>query len=90
MNSQEASAALPLRTCPSPSHSSSVRFDVVGREAERQPDGLIRITLKRAESDGTLAVDMDPLSLLCRLAMSVPPPRFHTVKYSGVLASASR
>jgi hypothetical protein len=32
---------------------------------------------------------MDPLSLLCRLAASVPPPRFHTVKYAGVLASAS-
>jgi hypothetical protein len=32
---------------------------------------------------------MDPLSLLCRLATSVPPPRFHTVKYSGVLAPAS-
>jgi len=33
---------------------------------------------------------MDPLSLLCRLATSVPPPRFHTVKYAGVLAPASR
>jgi putative transposase len=79
-------------------------LDVVGREAllryvlrpplaqerlERQPDGLVRITLKRRYSDKTIAVDMDPLSLLCRLAMSVPPPRFHTVKYSGVLASAS-
>jgi hypothetical protein len=32
---------------------------------------------------------MDPLSLLCRLASSVPPPRFHTVKYAGVLAPAS-
>jgi hypothetical protein len=30
-------------------------------------------------------VDVDPLSLLCRLATSVPPPRFHTVKYAGVL-----
>jgi hypothetical protein len=49
----------------------------------------VRILLKRAYSDGTLAVDMDPLSLLCRLAMSVPPPRLHTVKSSGVLASAS-
>jgi hypothetical protein len=31
---------------------------------------------------------MDPLSLLCRLATSVPPPRFHTVKYAGVLGAA--
>jgi len=30
-----------------------------------------------------------PLSLLCRLATSVPPPRLHTVKYAGVLAPAS-
>ncbi len=32
---------------------------------------------------------MDPLSLLCRLATSVPPPRFHTVRYAGVLAPTS-
>jgi hypothetical protein len=31
-----------------------------------------RITLKKAYTDGTIAVDMDPLSLLCRLATSVP------------------
>ena len=79
-------------------------LDVVGREAllryvlrpplaqerlEPRPDGLVRITLKRAYADGTVAVEMDPLSLLCRLATSVPPPRFHTVKYAGVLAPAS-
>ncbi|WP_437624030.1 transposase [Sorangium sp. So ce1151] len=57
---------------------------------EPQQDGLVRLSLKRAFADGTVAVDMDPLSLLCRLAASVPPPRFHTVKYAGVLASASR
>jgi hypothetical protein len=56
---------------------------------EQHPGGLVRITLQRAYSDGTLAVDMDPLSLLCRLATSVPPPRFHTVLYAGVLAPAS-
>ena len=37
-----------------------------------------------------MAVDLDPLSLLCRLAASVPPPRFHTVRYAGVLGSASK
>jgi len=50
---------------------------------------VVRITLKKAYSDGTVAVDMDPLSLLCRLATSVPPKHFHTVKYAGVLAPAS-
>jgi hypothetical protein len=79
-------------------------LDVAGREAllryvlrppiaqervEHRQDGLVRIALKRAYADGTVAVDMDPLSLLCRLATSVPPPRFHTVKYAGVLAPAS-
>jgi hypothetical protein len=56
---------------------------------ELRPEGLVRISLKRPFADGTVAVDMDPLSLLCRLAASVPPPRFHTVKYAGALASAS-
>jgi hypothetical protein len=49
----------------------------------------VRITLKKAYTDGTIAVDMDPLSLLCRLATSVPPPRLHTIRYAGVLAPAS-
>ena len=79
-------------------------LDVEGREAllryvlrppiaqervEQRPDGLVRITLKKAYKDGTVAVDMDPLSLLCRLATSVPLPRFHTIHYAGVLAAAS-
>ncbi len=33
---------------------------------------------------------MDPLSLLLRLCAAVPAPRFHTVRYAGVLASASK
>ena len=34
-------------------------------------------------------MDKDPLSLLCRLATSVPPPRSQTVRYAGVPAAAS-
>jgi len=50
---------------------------------EQQPNGLVRLTLKKkAYADGTVAVDMDPLSRLCRLATSVPLPRFHSVHYA--------
>jgi hypothetical protein len=66
-----------------------LRPPIAQERLEARPDGLVRIARKRAYQDGTVAVDMDPLSLLCRLATSVPPPRFHTVKYAGVLASAS-
>ena len=66
-----------------------LRPAVAQERVELRPDGLVRITLKKAYADGTIAVDMDPLSLLCRLATSVPPPRRHTIRYSGVLAPAS-
>jgi hypothetical protein len=67
-----------------------LRPAVAQERVTQGPDGLVRIALKKPFSDGTVAVDMDPLSLLCRLAASVPPPRFHTVKYAGVLAPASK
>jgi len=52
--------------------------------------GLVRLQLKKAFRDGTFAVEMDPLSLLARLAASVHPPRFHAVRYAGVLAPHSK
>jgi len=48
----------------------------------------MRISLKKAYRDGTIAVDMDPLSLLCRLATSAPTALSHD-KVRGVLAPAS-
>ena len=65
----------------------------------RGPDGVVppvgdhearRVALKKAFSEGTVAVDLDPRSVLSRLCASVPPPRFHTVRYAGVLGSASK
>jgi len=66
-----------------------LRPPVAQERVEQRADGLVRITLKKAYTDGTIAVDMDPLSLLCRLATSVPPPRLHTIRYAGVLGPAN-
>jgi hypothetical protein len=60
------------------------------RSLKRASNDLVQIALKWPFSDGTYAVQLDPLSLLCRLVATVPPPRFHTVRYAGVLAPASR
>ena len=66
-----------------------LRPPVANEHLTLRPEGLVRIALKRPFRDGTVAVDMDPLSLLCRLAAAVPPPRQHTVRYAGVLAPAA-
>lgn len=39
-----------------------LRPPIAQERVEQQPDGLVRITLKKAYADGTVAVDMDPLS----------------------------
>lgn len=67
-----------------------LRPPIAGERLRSLPDGNVRIELKKPFRDGTYAIDIDPLSLLCRLAAAVPPPRLHTVRYSGVLAAASQ
>jgi Two component regulator propeller len=66
-----------------------VVFDPANTPEIRHPriDGLYvdrRGTLWINTGDGSLTA-----WLLCRLATSVPPPRLHTLRYAGVLASAS-
>jgi hypothetical protein len=45
-----------------------LRPPIAQERVTQGPEGLVRITLKKPFRDGTVAVDMDPLSLLCRLA----------------------
>ena len=59
-----------------------LRHAVAKERVTLRPDGLVRVALKKPFSDGTVAIDMDPLSLLCRLAAAVPAPRFHTTRYA--------
>ena len=66
-----------------------LRPPIAGEHLQPGSDGRIRIELKRPFRDGTRAIELDPLALLYRLAAAVPAPRFHTVRYSGVLGSAS-
>ncbi len=63
--------------------------EALERLVRRMERHLRRCGLKKAYTDGTIAVDIDPLSLLCRLATSVPPPRLHTLRYTRVLAPAA-
>jgi Putative transposase/Transposase zinc-binding domain len=64
-----------------------LRPAIANERVQQGPEGLVRIALKKPFTDGTVAIDLDPLSLLCRLCASVPSPKMHTVRYGGVLAA---
>jgi hypothetical protein len=64
----------------------ATRFVIPEGGHRARPDGLVRTALKKPLSDGTVAGDLDPLSLLLRLCAAVPALRFHTIRYAGVLA----
>ena len=49
-------------------------------------DGRVRYTMKKAWRDGTHALLFEPLDLIGRLCAMVPPPRFHMIRFHGVLA----
>ena len=52
-------------------------------------DGKIVYRLKKAWKDGTHAVVLSPQDFIARLCALVPPPRFHLMRYLGVLAGHS-
>lgn len=49
----------------------------------------LRYELKKAWRDGTRFVRLDPYELIARICAMVPPPRFHMVRFHGVLAPNS-
>ncbi len=54
---------------------------------EEHDGGRVRYAFKKAWKDGTHAVVLEPLDFIARLAAIVPPPRWHLVRYHGVLAA---
>jgi hypothetical protein len=63
-----------------------LRGPLAADRVERLDDDHVRITLKRAWSDGTTALVLSPLELCEKLAAIVPPPRSNQIVYHGVLA----
>ena len=55
----------------------------------RLADGRLELAFKRAWKDGTRAIVLEPDDLLVRLVSAVPPPRWHLLRYFGVLSSHS-
>jgi hypothetical protein len=89
--------------CPPSGITKRVRYilrpPIANERVQLLGDDLVRLVLKRPFSDGTFALDLDPLALLVRLATTVPPPGFHTtlgsprsgtIRYAGVRAPASK
>ena len=52
-------------------------------------DGSIVYRFRKTWRNGKRAVVMDPMTFLSRLAALIPPPRYHTLSYFGVLAPAA-
>ena len=66
------------------------RPPVATERLSRQPDGQLAIRLKKRWRDGTTCVLFSPQELMEKLAALVPPPRFHLVRYHGVLGPSAR
>jgi hypothetical protein len=52
-------------------------------------DGRLELALQSVWKDGTRAILLEPEDLVVRLIAAIPPPRFHMIRYFGVLSSHS-
>ncbi len=62
------------------------RPPVATERLSRLEDGRLLYRLKHRWRDGTTHVVFEPQELVEKLAALVPPPRFHLVRYHGILA----
>jgi len=65
------------------------RPPVAQERLEERADGRLELTLKNVWKDGTRALIFEPHDLLTGLVAAVPPPKFHLLRYFGVLSSHS-
>jgi hypothetical protein len=65
------------------------RPPVAQQRLDRLADGRLELAFKRPWKDGTRAVVLEPDDLMVRLVAAVPPPRWHLLRYFGVLSSHS-
>jgi hypothetical protein len=63
-----------------------LRPPLAHRRLERLASGRIRYQLKHPWYDGSTHLELDPLALMRRLALLIPPPRQHTLRYQGLFA----
>jgi hypothetical protein len=57
---------------------------------ETTADGRYRYNFRHAWNNGVHAVLLAPLDLIARLCALIPPPRFHMLRYHGVLAAHAK
>jgi hypothetical protein len=57
---------------------------------EEMEGGKLSYLLKKPWRDGTVALVVEPMDLIARVCALIPPPRFHMVRYHGVLSSHAK
>ena len=67
-----------------------IRPTLSEQRLQRLEDGRVQLTLKSTWRDGTRAFVFEPFDLIARLLAALPPPRFHMLRYHGVLAPHSK
>jgi len=64
----------------------ALRPALAASRLKRLPSGRIRYKLRKPWHDGSTHIEFEPLMLMRRLALLIPPPRQHQLRYHGLFA----